>query len=364
MAFLLGFLVTLVYIPNYTGAAIPTGWAFLWIFAPLLLILDWWRGREIILTAPHWCGLGFLVWCALSLLWAPDLYGAGFGLFELGPFALLFLWASAQDDITDVYCGLACGLAINAILAILQWKYGVEWVGQLSRPAGLFVSKNVLGELSALIAIALATHGLWRYLPATLPGLLLTGSRGAWLAIFAALFVALWRWRRTAALASLALPIVAMAITFAFGLRTASLDERWIWAKDTIQSLTIEGHGFGSYGHEFPNYAQASDTSIRRPDHLHNDLLELTFEIGIGIFPILLFLLLCLEAPLWSERMVLVAFIAISLFEMPLHAPAEACLGAVVAGRLARARLGLRHHVDLGRSAEHGWLSRGRYRQG
>lgn len=362
MRFALGLLVMVVYVPGYTDSAIPSGWPFLSVAVALCLLIDYFRHRQIVLTQPHWFGLAFLAWCVLTLAWTTDFYGAGFALWEIGCFAAVFLWASTLDDARPVYLGLVCGLAINDVVAVAQ-TFGFEAVGQLSKPAGLFVSKNVFGEISALIAIALAAHRLWWFLPLCLPGLVLTGSRGALLALFAAGFLALWRWRRWAALAALLLPFAGAVATYESGHRTASLGERWIWTVDTFAALNLSGHGIGSYSAQFPSYARASDTSTRRPDHLHNDPLELAFEIGSGIILAAFFVVSCLESPLWAERLVFVGFLTLSFFEMPLHTAAESFVGAVVAGRLARCRVVVRDRIGVGGQPQRGWLSRSGYPQ-
>lgn len=356
MRFAVGLLVTIIYVPGITGAAIPSGWALLWFAIPLCLIIDCARGRSITATDPHWLGLTFALWCAVSMAWTVDRNGAMLSFFELGAFGITFLWASGLDDARPVYYGLAIGLLINDGIALAQYFLEMDIVGEISRPAGLFVSKNVFGELSALIVIVLAGNGLWRWVPVGLPGIMLTGSRGALLALFSAGFLWLWRWNRRIALLALLAPAIAAGATFALGHRTATLDERWIWTRDTIAALSIQGHGVGSYGSQFPSYAHYSDTSTRRPDHLHDDYLELAFEVGLGIIPLALFFVSCLEGALWAERLVLVAFLLIGLFEMPLHAPAESFVGAVVAGRLARARRVAGRDLGIGGSLERRWL--------
>jgi hypothetical protein len=348
-----------VYVPGYTGAAIPTGWPFLWVAIPFLLIWDKFRnGQAIVFTDAHWLGLAVIGWALLSLTWTPSLYGAVSALLELLVFAGTFAWVSSIPDARPIYAGMAMGLAVNAALALAQW-FGFDWIGQTSVPAGLFVSKNVLGEISALLFVAMVGYRLWRWLPACLPGLLLTGARGAWLALFLAAVAWIWPLNRRLALGLCALPIIAIAFTLLTGHRVASLAERWDWAHDTFLALNIWGHGIGSFDVQFPTIADFSDTSIRRPDHLHNDYLEFAFEIGAGIVPAAFFLFTCLESKLETERLVFLGFLGIALFEMPMHVPAECFLGGVVAGQLARSRVDVRGLGRLGRSTQYGRVQTG-----
>src|SRR5665647_168290 len=72
--FLLGFGISVAYIPGIVGAAIPTGWLFLLIVVPILFLYC--------KTDLGW-GFAFLCYATLSLLWTENLNIGWFHLLQL-----------------------------------------------------------------------------------------------------------------------------------------------------------------------------------------------------------------------------------------------------------------------------------------
>jgi hypothetical protein len=185
----LGLIVSLCYVPGVTGAYVATQWPVLSILLPLAL----WRSGPV--TALHWAGLGFLAYGFARLGFAPLLLDGVFGLWLVCIMALSFWLGSTLDDLRGLYKGLALGAAVSSVVAAFQY-FGLPLVPYASsNPAGLYVNSVSLGMVAAFLIVALASERMWLWVPALLPGLALSGSRGAWLALAIAAF---GFWRRSA----------------------------------------------------------------------------------------------------------------------------------------------------------------------
>src|SRR5216684_3951905 len=154
----LGLALPLAFVPGYTGATIPTGWAMLSIILPWFL----WRKTEV--GCSHWLGLAFGVYATSSLAWAPRTDDAVFELWQLGVVGCAFYLGSVLCDLRRLFIGLALGLSVSSIVAICQYlgltvvpDHPTELIlrGDSLKPSGLFYNSVVLGE-----AVALALVGL------------------------------------------------------------------------------------------------------------------------------------------------------------------------------------------------------------
>jgi hypothetical protein len=320
---ILAIAVLTAYIPGYTGATIPTGWAVLWLIMPILLL----RCKIEPFPVYGW-GAAFLLYAGLSLLWSP--HGL-LAFMQLCALASVFLWATTLPDLRKVSIGLAIGLGISGDISLFQWS-GFQSIFRVTDfPSGLFVNSNVFAEVSAMILVLLLVNRLWWWIPVTAPGLVI-GSRASLVALLC-VFLA-WVWSKSKITA--AILIATLGAVTAYSVTTfnnKSINERWgMWA-DTWNGVTLWGHGIGSFEYLYPYYANHMDTVRVRPVSAHNDLLQLLFEVGIGIVPLLV--------ALWylarikdNHRYVLLCFGIIGLFGFPLHIPASAFIAACCAGHL------------------------------
>ena len=116
-------------------------------------------------------------------------------------------------------------------------------------------------------------------------------------------------------------------------LRPSSVIERWAIWTDTIKGLTFQGHGIGSYYFLFPFVNETFDTTLARPEHPHNELLEIWFELGtIGVFLYASMVAAAYRVADDVSRCLIAAFITIGMFEFPSHVPLTAFIGALVLG--------------------------------
>ncbi len=342
---ILSFGVMVVGIPGYTSAAILTAWPFLLVCTPFLLLrcdIEW--------SPIHLWGAIFLVYAAGSILWAPH----GFYAFmQLGALASVFLWAESLIDFRRVAIGIAAGLGISAILAICQYAalatlyFGTEF------PGGLFINSNIFAEVSALVLVLLLVNRLWWWLPVSMPGIAI-GSRASLIALLC-VFLA-WVWSRSRIVGGLLATSLGALTTYSVTtFSEASIGQRFnIW-RDTINGMTLWGHGIGSFEYLYPYFAHI-DTLATRPTYAHNDLLQMIFELGIGTVPLLV--------ALWyiarikdNHRYVLLCFGIISLFGFPLHIPATAFIAAACAGCVAGRQRTVRDCSDHRRSIISGGMA-------
>lgn len=321
--FWLGLIVSLCYVPGVTGAYIAAQWPVLSILLPFAL----WRGGPV--TALHWAGLGFLAYAAARIASAPLVFDGVFGFWLLCIMSLSFWLGSTLDDLRGLYKGLALGVAVSSVIAVFQY-FGMSPVAYASaNPAGLYINSVSLGMISAFLIVALVSERMWLAVPFLLPGLILSGSRGAWLALavglWATFFRSLW-----------VLGAVGFAgVFFIATLEPMSSDETRlvIWTA-AVHNLTWLGWGPGA----FYSWVVPFREIIMYPEYAHNDALQLAFEYGIAaILPIGIFGLLLTQTGA-REWPVLVAFAVASCYSMPLWVPVASFLVCVTAGRVARSR--------------------------
>lgn len=334
--FWLGLIVAVCYVPGYTGAFLPTQWAVLSIILPLGL----WRSG--VFGLGHWIGLGVLGWSALSILWAPNSLDAANGLWFLSILAGAF-WLGSTIDPAPVFRGLAVGLTISSAVAIAQslGYHPVEIAASPTYPAGLLFNSTVLGASVALTILGLCAYRLWWYIPGLLPALALSHSRGAVIILACVGLAMMIRWYAVVGILIIGLGIVSLNPT------PSDIQRFYLWGL-TIRELTPFGHGIGSFNtflYYNPTDLYPNAQGFFHPEFVHNDYLQLWFELGAGAIGIYLLYAICLsqtQSPHWP---IFFGFALLGLIYFPLYNPIPAFIGSLVAGRiiadwhLARPRL-------------------------
>lgn len=327
------------FVPNIVGAVVPTNWAVMWIIAPVLLFKT-----KIELTLIHVLGSIFLLYASLSWMWSPH---GTLDLLRLFGLASVFVWATTLKDLKNIVFGLSCGLCVVALIAISQY-FGFDIVFKATdKPAGLFVNSNVYSEITGMLFLLILIYKLWWFLPATIPGLLVS-SRATIIGL--GLTFLIWLWAKSRSLAI----FISILTTLAFVLTTnfedfKSVYERFdIW-KDTISGFTLLGHGVGSFVYDYPIYEHYHDMMTTRPFEAHNDLLQLIFEFGIGIIPLILMISLLLKTN-DNHKYPLIFFIIISQLGFPFHMPVTAFMATILAAYLVNHSLDYSYISDNIRS--------------
>lgn len=314
--FWLGLLLPIVYVPGWTGAAIPTQWPFLSLVLPFFL---W---RRVDWTIFHWLFVAFLAYACASLAWVPNAMHSGYNLWICFIWALSFWLGSSLTNLTQLWTGLALGLSISSAVAVAQ-SLGFEAIPSFSiYPGGLFYNSTLNGTLMAIGIVGLLGERLYWLIPALLPGLYVSHSRGAYLALAVGILVRYVHW-------VLALGILlALGIVYTITLTVSDHLRVEIWSV-ALRLLSPFGFGVGGFGEI---YIQQSATQLIHPEFVHNDYLQLAVEFGIGAIP----LLLILSRAAFTTEPVLLAILAIATFYFPLFCPVLAFIAFVIAGHSLR----------------------------
>lgn len=329
----LGLALSLAFIPGWTGASIPTSWAVLSCALPFLL---W---QPVSMTAIHWALGGFLLYAFASLAWATNRYDAVMALWQLSLVAGCFLWGAQLSSLQPILRGLALGFSVSSAVAVAQW-FGYEpvLVNNHFAPAGLAYNSALHGEILALLIVGLAVYEDWLWIPALIPGLLLSHSRGAYAA--AALGLILIRARHPIVLV-LGAAAAAYAATFSVG---SSDSERAVIWTGALHYLTPFGNGPGSF---LSLWFQHPSGPIITPEYVHNDALQLAYEYGFAAaipLAVATFLLARVESQEWP---LFATFIFLGLFSFPLYSPITSIIGAMAAGRITRDWALVRRRLSL-----------------
>lgn len=328
--------------PGWNSAALAPRWCIVAVGSAVLVSL---QRAPPSLTRAHALGLAFFGYCAVSVLWSPIFVDAAQAFIKLCILALAFLVGFRSTDLKPLYIGFGAGMCVNSVVLIVQRLGFIEFDG-----VGLFFNPTLNGEAAILILAALMTQGPWWIVIGTWPSMILSGSRAAVAAAAAIILTYLWQNRRRGyALLALASCILLCAVALWYGKFSYRPFERLdIW-NDTLSGLTPFGRGIGSFWTTFPLYANHQNLLLSRPEHAHNDYLELTYELGIGAVLAFWLAIHLFRRAAATERRVFVAFAVLSLVGFPLFMPASAFLLALAAGHAARNSPELRFIVVLRR---------------
>lgn len=320
-SFIISILLPICFIPGITGATIPTQWIVMTI---VLAALWTFSSRRLVMTSLHWLGLTFVAYAALSLIWAVNYYDSIGGLWYVLIWALCFWFGSLQTNLQDVWKGLAIGLSVSSIIAILQ-ALGYQPVVAYEGNPGLFYNTTVLGALCGLVILALILHKLWFYIPLLLPGLYLAHSRGGFAVLIIGLLAKYTHW------VTVVIVTLGVAAFMFYYPSPSDLVRIHIW-KVAIAAIKPFGWGTGTFVDVF----FVHNHNVLHPEFAHNDYLQVAFEYGLGALAIYGVWGMALSRISEIEWPVIVAISALATFYFPLYCPVAAFITCVVSGYLLR----------------------------
>lgn len=208
-----------------------------------------------------------------------------------------------------------------------------SWLGVFALPLVWWVelNPNYLGCAAVLLMAGCLVHRYWLNLPWLFGALVYSQSRGAIIAF--GLMCAMWLGRRA--------PVVAFALVCAAILILVNADRggssMWhrlgVW-QDTLNAMTLFGHGLGSFADWYAGLARHTNWSGGSA-HAYNDFLELVFELGVGVIPLWIMLVLAWEADAPGQKLILLTFGALGLTYFPLFIPVLGHLAAFTLGSLS-----------------------------
>lgn len=328
-----GFALMAAYWPGIAGVATTPRWDV----AALLTVVLFVAGR-VRMTAVHVAGALLAVWLLVSLSWSGGQLDGVDAAFKLVLVAVAFAVGSLVRDLGPLFVGAALGLALSSGVVIAQWL-GWNGIETFSGVSGLFFNCDRLAAAAAMVGVGLVAMGRPLMAVVVLPCLLLPASRAAWLAAAAGLMLLPTRldryewpfWLRCTGIAG-----AILTLLYRYGDGSAGRIALW---RDTLEGMTVWGRGLGSFMTTFTPHLFNIDV-YGIPDHPHNEILWLAYEGGIPalVLGAAFVGLLVRAAKDREEGSILVALAVLGLFAMPLHDPATAVLGALVAGRCAAYR--------------------------
>lgn len=331
VALSLGFGLAAAYVPNAYADAHVGRWAVAWVGVAALL---WLCGR----AQWSWSGAALLGLAGVSVLWAPEPLNATLGLLQLILLAGAFVVGCAGGA-KAVFEGFAWGMVLNAAIAVPEffgWHPIEHWKGVM--PSALFGNKDFLAEAALLAVTPLLYQKRWLMAAAISPALLLPLDRAVIFAAGIVAFIAAARWSKAVAFYAAATALILIAAYSALPGRLGSLNDRAMIWSDSARGLTLFGRGIGQFYNTYPENSQLEPLEVIRPDHAHNDLLELAYELGVpGLALALAFVFGVLIGPFGWEKLAFIELCAIGLFAFPLHNAATAILGLLAAGGVYRA---------------------------
>lgn len=355
LAGLLSFVFSVIYSPGIASAATTPKWAFLSIAVPVAILLR----RTSKVTLAHVLIASLVLYAIVSLAWTTVFFDGINVTWKLILFTGL-VWIGAEvKSIRSMLVGASLALWINSIVVIAQ-VHGWHGIPEVVSPGGLFLNKNMGAEFAVLILVGLICERIWWPIPGLMPSIIYVmfpngPARGAWLAL--GIVCIGWVGSKFPRIVTVLLGLGLTAIAGHYILSyDSSVSQRMdIWA-DTVSGFKTWGNGIGSFYVDYPHYATHMDTLKERPDHAHNDFLELVFELGIGSLLAVAFFLSVYRVRLATERSIVLAFLVESCFGFPLAMPATFAAFAFSAGRLAGAGPSLRDDLVRGRDLLRAWL--------
>jgi hypothetical protein len=297
-------------------------------------------------------GLVFVVWCFLNFFWSMGKLDTINQLYHILLLAGVFFVASAETDLKPTAIALGCGVAVSAVIALLQLS-GYHPVAAVTQGsfgwggAGLFLNKDFFAQVASPSLLLSAGLGLWAMVPAALFAVVATTSREAWIATVVGGMVLLWwklpslQWRIFCAFVLLVVGAVLLRfdLNFLHGGRLTSLNDRLAFWQYTLPNITWLGYGLGTYPLLWPGW-----------QHAHNEFLELAFEIGGGVVPLIGVFVYALGGSVsLPARAALVSLLVSACTYFPFHQPTTAFLAALLAGHLCGGRDRLRYAQSEGR---------------
>lgn len=317
----IGFILAIAYVPFISGASMAGRWA-------VMAIAFAYFAQSPRFTLATTLGIVWIICITINATDHPE------SLYAIYTWAIITCGYCAKIELNSGLKGLAYGVVISALFMVPQ-QFGWKGIEQTIWPAGLFTNKNFLAEISLLALIGAIHTRQWFCIPLLAMAVVLPQSKGVYVAAWVALIMFTWGYSRYAAVFMAALLINTAVLFVAYG-NLHTLNHRVnIW-QDTIDAITLFGHGTGMFRVEFPQFAATTDTIGSRPANAHNDWLELVFEHGALSAVFAAFY----AAILWQanklERILLGTIAVLSLAAFPLHNPATAFVFALAAGSAGR----------------------------
>lgn len=279
----------------------------------------------------------------LGRLEAIVLYGSVFALYA----GASLLWSNTDLSYSSAYlAALIASFVLGYYLKTLRWI----WVGYiflvgillaLALTIGPIIGPNIFGAVAAVALAGALAYGLWPLLPIPLAALAFSQSRGAVLGASVAIILFLWERSKFLAYITFLLSTIVI-VTVKNDLDASFLSRFGIW-QDTINHLTVFGHGFGSFLETYRGFEVRTNMFNVLAPHAYNDFLEVVSDLGIGAVALWFLIAACMEDVGARTRLIIFTFFALSLTFFPLYIPIVGHLFALTLGHAAQTKRTVRY---------------------
>ena len=306
-----------------------TDFTFWWLGLCSLAALGWLKQEQTFaLTGLSAALLGFCLLLFTHALFFSPAYHANSIYFPATLLTAFVVGSNCPAWLTKTGFKLfSAFIALNAVLALVQWLAGSGHVGHYGiRPLALFSTPNLLATALNLSLVPVlgfcllgsARRSYYGLVLLFLTALLATQSRGGYLALGAGVLFLLsfagrrafaTQWRRYRAIAYCFLALLGffklytwlglsdwnMNAFFAAFTHDSPEAERWQLYKTAWRGLSEHlwlGNGYYNFGYYYEAHKAPLPYMVRQFTFVHNDYLQFAFEIGLlglGAFLLLIF---------------------------------------------------------------------------
>ena len=357
-----GFLLAVAFDPTiYQGATSPR-WVLLFVALPILVYI---YHERSVFTVTHLIGSAFILWSVLSFAWSPNRLDAIYELIQMWVIVQAFIYGSYLKSLEKTFVGMALGIIVSVIIVITPIHTYIHSITSVY-PHGLLGNVNMLAEAAAISIVACIVYRRYWFIPALAPAIYWPGpenyiTRGAVFGLAAGVTVFVWNKSRKIGAAIAIATVIVFVVSVVFHFRLGSIEQRFDLWKPAINNLNLFGHGIGSTHFLFPFYSTDFDLATTRPNHAHNEFLEIFFEAGAVGFMLYAALIVRSLEHAGKHLPILVAFLCISLVAFPWHLPVGSFVGALLLGHIARGGDSARVLFTNGREVLRHWYDRPRF---
>jgi hypothetical protein len=266
------------------------------------------------------------IWIAASafLVWALATASSPWAAIHVLSLALAF-GLGYWRQVTWLWQGLAVGLTFNLAIALI-------WPGP---HAGLVGNPNYFGVALAIGLAGALAYRIWWFIPVSTVGLWVCQSRTAFIGAAVAFFM--WGIRRFPATA-MCTALLCLLMILLVDKGEGSMSQRLgIWQM-ALNNMTLSGHGWGSFMGAIDALPVKINMTLLKAPGAYNDFIQLCFELGLGVIPLLIVVAYCLEGADNEARLIFWVYLAMSLTYFPLWVPVVGQFVAMSLGRMAASR--------------------------